>query len=62
MESMKSPKIVVEGLCKVFGDNPKVAREMLARGATKDEVFAKTGHVVGVHNVSSTSRRARSSC
>jgi glycine betaine/proline transport system ATP-binding protein len=49
---MKSPKIVVEGLCKVFGDNPKVAREMLARGATKDEVFAKTGHVVGVHNVS----------
>ena len=25
---------------------------MLANGASKDEVFAKTGHVVGVHNVS----------
>jgi glycine betaine/proline transport system ATP-binding protein len=49
---MNSPKVVVEGLCKVFGDNPRMAQEMLARGASKDEVFAKTGHVVGVHNVS----------
>lgn len=49
---MKSPKVVVEGLCKVFGPNPKLAQDMLSRGASKDEVFAKTGHVVGVHNVS----------
>ena len=27
-------------------------RDLLARGATKDEIFARTGHVVGVHNVS----------
>jgi glycine betaine/proline transport system ATP-binding protein len=49
---MKSQKVVVEGLCKVFGPTPKLACEMLARGASKDEVFARTGHVVGVHNVS----------
>jgi len=49
---MNSQKVVVEGLCKVFGPTPKLACEMLARGASMDEVFAKTGHVVGVHNVS----------
>jgi len=49
---MKSPKIVVEGLCKVFGPNPKLARELLAQGATKDELFAKTGYVLGVNHAS----------
>jgi glycine betaine/proline transport system ATP-binding protein len=52
MDSMNSPKVVVEGLCKVFGANPKLALDMLASGSTKEEVLAKTGHVVGVHNVS----------
>src|ERR1700710_654538 len=50
--SMNSPKVVVEGLCKVFGPNPKQASAMLAAGATKEDVFARTGHIVGVHNVS----------
>ncbi|RDK09434.1 quaternary amine ABC transporter ATP-binding protein [Cupriavidus lacunae] len=49
---MDSPKVVVEGLCKVFGSNPKQALDMLASGSTKDEVFRRTGQVVGVHNVS----------
>lgn len=49
---MSSPKVVVEGLCKVFGTRPREALDMLARGATKDEIFARTGQVVGVHNVS----------
>src|SRR6185437_3774979 len=49
---MNSPKVVVEGLCKVFGPNPKQASAMLAAGATKEDVFARTGHIVGVHNVS----------
>ncbi|CAB3741480.1 quaternary amine ABC transporter ATP-binding protein [Paraburkholderia rhynchosiae] len=49
---MNSPKVVVEGLCKVFGTNPKQALGMLAGGATKEEVFARTGQIVGVHNVS----------
>ncbi len=49
---MSSPKVLVEGLFKVFGNNPGVALDMLAQGATKDEIFARTGQVVGVHNVS----------
>ncbi|PMS22179.1 glycine betaine/L-proline ABC transporter ATP-binding protein [Trinickia dabaoshanensis] len=49
---MSSPKVMVQGLCKVFGANPKQALDMLAAGATKDEIFARTGQVVGVHDVS----------
>ena len=49
---MKSGKVVVEGLTKIFGNNPKGALAMLAGGASKDKVFAQTGHVVGVHDVS----------
>ena len=49
---MSSPKVMVQGLCKVFGTNPKQALDMLAGGATKDEIFARTGQVVGVHDVS----------
>lgn len=49
---MSSPKVRVQGLCKVFGTNPKQALDMLAAGATKDEIFARTGQVVGVHDVS----------
>src|SRR5262249_28572984 len=52
INQMSSPKVRVEGLCKVFGSNPKQAIDMLARGATKDEIFARTGQIVGVHNVS----------
>ncbi|GLU31915.1 glycine betaine/L-proline ABC transporter ATP-binding protein [Trinickia caryophylli] len=49
---MSSPKVMVEGLCKVFGSNPRQALDMLAQGATKDEIFSRTGQVVGVHDVS----------
>lgn len=49
---MSSPKVRVQELCKVFGTNPKQALDMLAAGATKDEIFARTGQVVGVHDVS----------
>jgi glycine betaine/proline transport system ATP-binding protein len=44
--------VVVDGLCKVFGNSPKQAIDLLAGGATKEEVFKRTGQVVGVHNVS----------
>ncbi len=49
---MSSSKVRVQGLCKVFGANPKQALDMLAAGSTKDEIFARTGQVVGVHDVS----------
>jgi len=49
---MKSGKVVVEGLYKVFGNQPKTAMEMLASGRSKEQIFSQTGQVVGVHNVS----------
>lgn len=53
--SMNSPKVVVEGLCKVFGSSPKEAIAMLAAGATKKAVFARTGQIARARsgNVSS---------
>jgi glycine betaine/proline transport system ATP-binding protein len=49
---MKSAKVVVDRLYKVFGNNPQLALSMLEKGHSKDKIFAETGQVVGVHNVS----------
>lgn len=49
---MPQPKISVKNLYKIFGSNIAPAEKMLANGSTKDEVFATTGNVVGVNNVS----------
>ena len=49
---MKSAKVVVDRLYKVFGNNPQSALDMLERGQSKDQIFAETGQVVGVQNVS----------
>ena len=45
-------RLEVRGLTKVFGDDEKAALEMLAAGATKEEVHEKLGVVVGVDNAS----------
>src|SRR5690606_24114705 len=45
-------KIKVENLIKIFGHNPRGRPlEMLRKGMSKDEIQQKTGHVVGVNNV-----------
>lgn len=49
---MKNTKLKVENVFKVFGDNPKLALEMVDNGLNKDEIFAKTGHTLGVNNAS----------
>ena len=49
---MSDLKISVKNLYKIFGNNTAVAQNMLNEGFSKDEVFAKTGHVVGVNRVS----------
>jgi len=49
---MSESKIRVRGLYKVFGDKPKEALALLQGGLGKDEVFARTGHVTGVNDVS----------
>lgn len=45
-------RLEVSGLTKVFGSDPQAALEMLATGATKEEVHEKLGAVVGVDNAS----------
>lgn len=45
-------KIEIKELYKVFGPNPKKAIRMLNEGKTKEEIMEKTGHGVGVADVS----------
>ncbi|MDY7547510.1 glycine betaine/L-proline ABC transporter ATP-binding protein [Glaciimonas sp. Gout2] len=49
---MKSGKVVVDHLYKVFGNTPEIALSMLKKGYSKDKIFAETGQVVGVQDVS----------
>ncbi|HDP23917.1 MAG TPA: glycine betaine/L-proline ABC transporter ATP-binding protein [Deltaproteobacteria bacterium] len=45
-------KIVVKDLYKIFGPRPKHALTMLKSGVSKDELMEKTGHGVGIADVS----------
>ena len=45
-------KIIVEGLYKIFGDNPEGALDLLREGLGKEEIFTRTGQTVGVENAS----------
>jgi glycine betaine/proline transport system ATP-binding protein len=48
-----APIIEVQHVSKIFGPKPdEQPRTMLEDGAGKDEVLRKTGHVVGLHDVS----------
>lgn len=49
---MNQTKVSVRNLYKIFGNNISQAQQLLAQGLSKDEVFAQTGHVVGVNDVS----------
>ena len=45
-------KIEINNIYKIFGNNPKSVMPMVRDGATKEEVLEKTGHTVGLDNVS----------
>ena len=45
-------KIQINNVYKIFGSNPSKILPMVKDGATKDEVLEKTGHTVGLDNVS----------
>lgn len=45
-------KIVVKDLIKIFGKHPEKALAMLRDGKSKDEIYQKTRHTVGVADVS----------
>ena len=45
-------KIEVKNVYKIFGQSPSKVLPMVQNGATKEEVLEKTGHTVGLDNVS----------
>ena len=48
------PKIEIKNVYKIFGHSPSKVLPMVREGATKEEVLEKTGHTVGLDNVSIT--------
>ena len=45
-------QIEVKNVYKIFGNNPQKILPMVQEGATKEEILEKTGHTVGLDNVS----------
>ena len=45
-------KIEINNVYKIFGNNPKSIVPMVKDGATKEDILEKTGHTVGLDNVS----------
>ncbi|MCP4071212.1 MAG: glycine betaine/L-proline ABC transporter ATP-binding protein [Hyphomicrobiales bacterium] len=48
----KSIKITVENIFKIFGSNPDSVMDQVRAGASKSELLEKTGHVIGIRDVS----------
>ncbi len=47
-----SAKIRIENITKIYGRNPRArALKLLHKGESKDDIFKKTRHVVGLNNV-----------
>ena len=44
-------KIEINNVYKIFGSNPKSILPMVKEGASKEEILDKTGHTVGLDNV-----------
>lgn len=47
----------VEHLSRLFGMNKSAAQKMMAEGATKEEIYKKTGVTVAINDVSFEVRR-----
>ena len=45
-------KIEIKNVYKIFGSNPETVLPIVKEGASKEEVLEKTGHTVGLDNVS----------
>ena len=45
-------KIETKNVYKIFGNNPQSVMKMVEEGGTKEDVLEKTGHTVGLDNVS----------
>jgi glycine betaine/proline transport system ATP-binding protein len=49
-----NPKIKIESLIKIYGDQPRKALKLFREGKTRDEILKLTGHVLGIADVSLT--------
>ncbi len=49
---MPEPLIRVENLYKVFGNAPQSVMPLVRAGRSKDDILAKTGHTVGLRDIS----------
>jgi len=47
-------QIIIDGVFKVFGDQPEAALALVRQGASKQEILAQTGCTIGVFNASFT--------
>ncbi|GEA13961.1 MAG: glycine betaine/proline transport system ATP-binding protein [Moorella sp. (in: firmicutes)] len=45
-------KVSAQNIYKIFGPNPEKALKLLEQGMSKEDIFRKTGHTVGVNNAS----------
>ncbi|ACB85613.1 glycine betaine/L-proline ABC transporter ATP-binding protein [Natranaerobius thermophilus JW/NM-WN-LF] len=52
MTTNMSEKIKVKNLSKIFGPKPKSVLPLLEKNQSKEDILSKTGHTVGVNNVS----------
>lgn len=48
---MTESLIRIEGLFKLFGNNPTKHMPLVAEGLSKDEILAKTGHTLGLKDI-----------
>ncbi|WP_373236928.1 quaternary amine ABC transporter ATP-binding protein [Cohaesibacter celericrescens] len=48
---MSEPLIEVQGLYKLFGNEPKKHMHLVHEGLSKDEILAKTGHTLGLKDI-----------
>lgn len=46
------PKIKIENLVKIYGQNPEHALKLFRQGGNRDDIFKSTGNVLGVADVS----------
>lgn len=50
-QNTSAPLIVIDGLYKVFGDDPQSIMPLVRDGMSKDDVLAETGHAVGLKDI-----------
>jgi glycine betaine/proline transport system ATP-binding protein len=50
--TVPDPLIRVENLYKVFGDDPQRVMKLVREGRSKDDILARTGHAIGLRDIS----------